>query len=210
MEGEGRSQSELWDSLYSSNPRAWKGNSRIPVPCGGKALDLGCGNGKTVSSLLDEGFEVIGADFSEEAVKSCIARFGDSAIFVRADCTSLPFPDGTFDYVTAVHVIEHLSDAEMVSFASEVQRVLRIGGFLFVRTFDPDDLRSEKRGSSEIRYICRTTADVEPFFGGFETVSSERVVTPTRFGGDRSRTECLFRRVRGLSNYYKGKTIHGA
>ena len=187
-------QEALWDGLYSGNGRAWRGNSRIPDPTSGDALDIGCGNGKTSSSLIDMGYRVTGIDFSAKAVESCRSLLGGSAGFLKASATDLPFGDGSFDYVTAVHVFEHLTDDEMGRASSEIERVLRPGGYLFVRSFTADDMRSAKRSEGDIRYIYRYPDEMAAFFGGFETVSSGKVEETTRFGGLRSRTECLFRK----------------
>lgn len=187
-------QADLWNEFYSSQPRAWRGNARIPVPCSGKALDVGCGNGKTTSSLIDLGFEVTGIDFSEKAVQSCINQYGNDAEFLVSSATDLPFEDGTFDYITAVHVLEHLAGEELSMAVSEFRRVLRPGGFVFTRTFTDRDLRSQKRADGDIRYIYRTPEEMVSAFIGFGAMSSELVEGTTRFGEIRSRVECLFRK----------------
>ena len=189
-------QRDLWDGFYRANGRAWRGNSRIPDPLEGRgdALDLGCGNGKTVSTLLDLGYRVTGADFSETAVEMCRENFGDAAEFVACDILDLPFPDGSFDYVTAVHVLEHIGDPDMNRAASEIRRVLRPGGYAFVRSFTPSDMRSGTRSGEGIRYVHRNPDGIVRFFAGFSTEYARRVDEPTRFGTMRSRAECLFRR----------------
>jgi len=191
----GRGQEEVWDSLYASNPGAWRGNARIPVPCGGRALDVGCGNGKTVASLLDAGFEVSAADFSAEAVRLVRERFGDKVTVAVSDAGSIPFDDDSFDYITAVHLCEHLTDDEMARFASEVARLLIPGGYIFIRSFGASDFRSAKRASSDITYIHRSHDYLAHFFEGFDIVSSGTVEERTRFGETRSREECLLRRT---------------
>ena len=189
-------QRDLWDGFYRANGRAWRGNSRIPDPLegGGDALDLGCGNGKTVSTLLDLGYRVTGADFSETAVDMCRENFEDTAKFVACDILDLPFPDGSFDYVTAVHVLEHIGDPDMGRAASEIHRVLRPGGYAFVRSFTPSDMRSGTRSGEGIRYVHRNPDGIVRFFTGFSTEYARRVDEPTRFGTVRSRAECLFRK----------------
>ena len=188
-------QRELWEAFYEKDSRAWRGNSRIPLPCRGRALDLGCGSGKTLSSLIDAGFETVGMDFSVNAVESCRRRFGDSVGLVVGSVDALPFEDGCFDYVTAVHVLENLDDDELGRTASEVGRVLRSGGYVFCRAFTPEDMRSEGRSNGEIRYRYFSDGDLERVFSGMEVVSSARIDEPTRFGTLRSRVECLMRKV---------------
>lgn len=189
-------QRGLWEGFYKTNGRAWRGNSRIPDPLSGNgdALDLGCGNGKTVSTLLDMGYRVTGIDFSETAVDMCRKSFGDSAVFETCDVTDLPFDDSSFDYVTAVHILEHIDDANMPLAASEIVRVLRPGGFLFVRSFTPSDMRSGKRSVDGMLYVHRNPDEITFFFRDLETESAKRMDEPTRFGTVRSRAECLFRR----------------
>jgi len=185
-------QSELWDELYSKQDTAWRGNTVIPVPNSGDALDLGCGNGKTVSTLLDEGYDVTGVDFSKVAVEQCRKRFPDSD-FVVSPVDRLPFADDSFDYVTAVHVLEHLDDEELKAAVEEIGRVLRPGGFVFVRSFTENDMRSSKRRGSDIRYRFYDTASIKRAFSGFEIISCEVAEDTTRFGTVRSRVEALMK-----------------
>ena len=189
-------QEELWDQLYSNQPRAWRGNARIPDPLGGRgeALDVGCGNGKTSSKLIDLGYRTTGVDFSGKAVESCTELLGDRASFRMASATELPFPDGSFDYITAVHVLEHLTDDELSVAVSEFTRILRNGGFIFTRTFSDGDLRSTKRAEGDIRYIYRGPETMTSFFGGLDCISAQLIEETTRFGAVRSRVECLFRK----------------
>ena len=189
-------QEELWDQLYSNQPRAWRGNARIPDPLGGRgeALDVGCGNGKTSSKLIDLGYRTTGVDFSGKAVESCTELLGDRASFRVASATELPFPDGSFDYITAVHVLEHLTDDELSVAVSEFTRILRNGGFIFTRTFSDGDLRSTKRAEGDIRYIYRGPETMTSFFEGLDCISAQLIEETTRFGAVRSRVECLFRK----------------
>lgn len=189
-------QEELWDELYANQPRAWRGNTRIPDPLGGRgdALDVGCGNGKTSLKLIDLGYRTVGVDFSSKAVESCRELLGSDGTFETASATELPFPDGSFDYITAVHVLEHLTDDELSVAASEFIRVLRPGGYVFTRTFTAGDLRSAKRAEGDIRYIYRDAETMRSSFRDFSCISAELVEETTRFGAVRSRVECLFRK----------------
>lgn len=185
-------QKELWDAFYRGNPRAWRGNSGIPIPCSGKALDVGCGNGKTVSTLLDAGFRVVGVDFSPVAIGKCEELYPE-ADFLVSDASELPFQDGSFDYVTAVHVLENLEDGKLEKAAKELERVLAPGGYLFARCFTPDDMRSGARGDGFF-YRYFDAEGLLALFPTMEAVSSVRKDEPTRFGTVRSRAECLLRK----------------
>ncbi len=185
-------QEELWDKFYSKNRTAWRGNTTVPIRVTGKALDLGCGNGKTVSTLIDEGFEVTGIDFSEIAVQQCRERFPQAELVVGS-VTDLPFPNSSFDYITAVHVLEHLDDKQLSDTVDEVSRVLREGGFVFIRNFTERDMRSEKRSDSDISYRFYEVQDIVDAFKGFSVISAELKEERTRFGTLRSRAEVLLK-----------------
>ncbi len=187
-------QKTAWDDFYKRNPRAWRGFSEIPRVPGEKVLELGCGNGKTVQSLLGMGYRVAGVDFSETAINYCRDRFPE-ADFLVSDITELPFPGGYFDYVTAVHVLENLGEPELEKATGEISRVLSDGGYLFVRCFTPEDMRS---GSSRNGFYYRyyTEAKLVALFPGYEVISSSTVSDKTRFGTVRSRAECLFKKLR--------------
>lgn len=183
-------QEELWNDFYSSNRDGWRGNTRIPLPIKGKALDLGCGNGKTVSTLIDEGYDVTGVDFSEVAIEQCRNRFKE-ADFVVASVCDLPFEDDSFDFVTAVHVLEHLDDEDLKRAVSEIRRVLKKGGYVFIRAFTENDMRSKDRSQGQIFYRFYDVDGLVAAFDGFTLVSGELKEEPTRFGTIRSRAEVI-------------------
>lgn len=185
-------QNEIWDDFYRKNPRPWRGNNKIPLdgPC--RALDIGCGNGKTISTLLNAGCTVSGVDFSSVAIESCERNYGQSCTLVVSDATDIPFEDGSFDLVTLVHILENLDDVQTGKVADEVGRLLVPGGKVFVRTFSKDDMRTGKKETGQIAYHPREPCDIIELFGSFSCEYCERIETTTRFGQSRSRTEGLF------------------
>ncbi len=185
-------QEELWDDLYSGNPATWRGNTVIPVPNSGDALDLGCGNGKTISTLIDSGYNVTGVDFSHVAVEQCRERFKDSRFVVSSIC-ELPFQDESFDYVTAVHVLEHLDDDSLAKTVKGIGRVLRPSGYVFIRSFTENDMRSKKRADSDIFYRFYDVGTILNAFSAFEVISAGIKEDKTRFNTIRSRVEALLK-----------------
>jgi SAM-dependent methyltransferase len=91
------------------------------------ALDLGCGAGLNLDHL-SEYARPVGTDFSEEALKFCLARGHN--LLAKADAALLPFPDREFDIITALDVIEHLDD-DLVALR-ELKRTMRKGGLLII------------------------------------------------------------------------------
>lgn len=202
-QSERESQRRSWERFYSENERPWRGIGRVDgldAGPGCRALDVGCGNGKTVAALLRTGAEVTGLDFSAAAVDLCRKRWSGAG-FVVGDCTRMPFGDGAFDIVTLVHVLEHLDGEQLRQTAAETVRVLADGGRVLVRSFAVGDMRaagteSNVRGNG-IRYRYLTREAVEGLFAGLEVTRSETVEETMRFGGVRVRAECIFRKGAG-------------
>lgn len=109
------------------------GLSRVQVEPGFRILDVGCGGGRTIETLaaMAPDGEVDGVDYSPASVQ--VARERNASLIsagrVRiqeASVSSLPFPDGTFDLVTACET--HYYWPNLVDDAREVRRVLKPGG----------------------------------------------------------------------------------
>jgi SAM-dependent methyltransferase len=74
--------------------------------------------------VLDEFGTVVGVDRSDEALRLSATRGPFALVQASAEC--LPFPDDTFDVVTALDLLEHLDDDAAAM--GEIRRVLRPGG----------------------------------------------------------------------------------
>jgi SAM-dependent methyltransferase len=96
-----------------------------------KFLDVGCGTGANLEMLQKFG-KAEGVDVSDDALEFCRKK-GLTAHKGLAE--KLPFPDESFDVVTALDVVEHLDDD--VAGLKEMNRVLKTGGkiLIFVPAF---------------------------------------------------------------------------
>ena len=100
-------------------------------------LDVGCGGGRTVGKLTAMATDgnVHGIDYSAECVAAS-RRTNRTAIEAgrvdirQASVSSLPFPDQTFDLVTAIET--HYYSPNPVEDMREILRVLKPGGRLVV------------------------------------------------------------------------------
>ena len=96
-------------------------------------LDLCCGTGDMTSALLSlrpaEGEPVTGLDFSAEMLDRAREKFaGANALWIEGDAMRLPFPDASFDLVTAAFGFRNLTN--YADGLREMARVLRPGGRL--------------------------------------------------------------------------------
>ena len=136
----------IWDGAYQRRRQIYGGVApEIPkMPPGARVLELGCGNGKNTSPLLVQGYEVVALDFSYVAAGA--ARAGLPATgkghAVLADARHLPFRPGSFDAVTARHIIGHMTRAGREAIASEIIEVLTVGGTLHFAAFSREDFRA--------------------------------------------------------------------
>lgn len=95
-------------------------------------LDVGCGTGLLVKYLTKNKFKAIGCDYEKEAIKTALRINKINVVYGSA--TKLPFPKNSFDLVTSISVIEHLTPKEVKQFLNETKRVLKPNGYLFVVT----------------------------------------------------------------------------
>lgn len=135
-----------WDNEYLRRGRLWGGApAELPnLPAGSVVLELGCGDGKTLSLMHTRPWMIYAVDSSIEALNlsALVPGIRRSVSFVKADAICLPFTDSSFDAVFAYHIIGHAPLAGRMRMATEVARVLRPGGTLFFLDFEPGDMRA--------------------------------------------------------------------
>ncbi|WP_448659076.1 bifunctional 2-polyprenyl-6-hydroxyphenol methylase/3-demethylubiquinol 3-O-methyltransferase UbiG [Sphingomonas sp. CJ99] len=112
----------------------WPGAAGGYTPLAGmRALDVGCGAGLLAEPLARMGAAVTGLDAAPEnigAAQAHAAAMGLSIDYRAVGVETLD--DEQFDLVTAMEVIEHVTDP--AAFASALARVLAPGGLLIVST----------------------------------------------------------------------------
>ena len=107
----------IWDVVKKFNDSI---NSKSNI------LDAGCGNGKNMIYLQNQGHNVIGIDFSDGLLEICKEK---KLNVKKSDIRNLPFKDCTFDYVISIAVIHHInSEDDRIKAISELLRVTKKGG----------------------------------------------------------------------------------
>lgn len=100
---------------------------------GRRILDIACGSGFGIQILSSVSSAIVGIDYSFDAVnfaKRNFMRRADGG--VRANTSSIPFVDNSFDAVVSFETIEHLR--EPVKFLEEIRRVLIPDGQFYIST----------------------------------------------------------------------------
>ena len=74
----------------------------------GRILEIGCGEGRDAAALLKQGYDILAADISEEAIRFCRTEWPEYAVrFEILDCISGKLEE-TFDFIYAVAVVHML------------------------------------------------------------------------------------------------------
>lgn len=104
------------------------------VQAGQNILDIGCGRGEILYHAAHVGANAYGIDYSEDAIRLSLetrarlqADLKGEYLVARMDAKKLSYPDGFFDTVFMLDVIEHLHDWELEQVLAEVDRVLKKG-----------------------------------------------------------------------------------
>lgn len=92
-------------------------------------LDVGCGEGTRLNTLLPKNKNGTGIDISKQAVKKAQIQYPYHNFF-SANNENLPFKDGSFDLVYTTFVLEHTKNPKR--FINEMLRVLSPKGELVI------------------------------------------------------------------------------
>ena len=98
-------------------------------------LDHGCGSGRHVVYLTEQGFEVLGLDIAPTGLHALLGKFTSDEFashLALADILHLPFEDEAFDAIISVRVIHHNRLALIRKTVNEMWRVLKPGGLIWI------------------------------------------------------------------------------
>jgi SAM-dependent methyltransferase len=136
---------------------------------GRRILDAGCGSGPLLAALRDRGAIMTGFDSSAGMLEQARRRLGNDAdLQVAALGSPLPFPDDTFDDVTASLVLHYLEDWGPA--LAELRRVLKPGGRLIVSVDHPFAINLIQREAGRKADYFATSHRTEEWIVGGQTV----------------------------------------
>lgn len=100
----------------------------------GRILDIGCNRGFLLAAAAAWGWETYGIELVEWMTKLVEKDFNVKICNKKLLDIDDKFEDGFFDAITMIDIIEHLR--EPVKEMHEVNRILKINGFLMINTVD--------------------------------------------------------------------------
>ncbi len=115
-----------------------------------RVLELACGSANDYRSLAKYGIarflDYTGIDLNDKNIANAKARFSD-VDFEVGSILDLPYDDGSFDYVLAFDIFEHLSLSAMEQAMSEAMRLAKTGLVFafFIMTDAPEHNERPKR-----------------------------------------------------------------
>ena len=121
-----------------------------------RILDIGCSTGRGGGALkrLLPDIDLHGLDCSKTRLAKLPAIYTGRHF---GNVTKLPFPNERFDVVLMGEFIEHIQPKDVDSVLSECQRVLRVGGEVYV-----NDAESQLLAESIFRENCLYNQSLEP------------------------------------------------
>ena len=112
-----------------------------------RILDDGCGAGRHIMLLADNGFEPYGVDYSENGIKYTKELLDQNGYqhytdnLIQCSCESLPYETDFFDGVISFGVLSYLSAEGVKNSIDEIHRVLKKSGKTIVVLRNKDDYR---------------------------------------------------------------------
>lgn len=123
----GRRFNPLMERMISAF-RARRAKKVLGVRKTGRVLDIGCGRALLLQYLKSQGWQCYGTELSESLASHVQETSG---IEVRTGALrDMGFDEGSFDVVTAYHVLEHISNPKET--LTEVRRLMKPEGLLVV------------------------------------------------------------------------------
>lgn len=96
-------------------------------------LDIGSGKGELLRLGREAFAQVAGCDLSAAMIEGC----SDLPVRLQENPLALPFPDESFDFLTAVCVYHHVEPKDRAALTAEVRRVLAPGGVFAIIEHNP-------------------------------------------------------------------------
>ena len=96
------------------------------------ALDIGCGTGKYLSFLEENGFRVDGIDSSPTAVEMTKKILSVQSNIQLANMFEFAYPEKTYDLIVSISTLHHGRKAEVAMAIQKIYSSLVLGGISYI------------------------------------------------------------------------------
>jgi SAM-dependent methyltransferase len=158
------------------------------IPTGGSLLDLGSSDGETLCHMAELRPDL---KFASVDIAGRPRRTPSNTDFARVDLEgdSLPWPDGSFDAITCMHVVEHLRST--TNLWREIARLLKPGGRVYIETPGPESIDTpspppELRGKITLNFYDDPTHVAPVAVATLERDARGNALTVVRTGRSRN------------------------
>jgi SAM-dependent methyltransferase len=189
-----------WDERYAGSDLVWSAgpNAFVVAEVGdlppGRALDVACGEGRNALWLAEQGWDVVGIDFSTVGIDKArrIAEHRDVTVDLRVgDVTEPGAVDGTFDLVLVAYL--HLPAEQMRPLLEHLERLVSPGGTLLLVGHHVDNLEHGHGGPPDPA-VLQDPARLAGWLGALEVERAEAVTrTVDTDDGPRTAIDALLR-----------------
>jgi SAM-dependent methyltransferase len=98
-------------------------------------LDFGCGPGRVLRHLPDlTGARLFGCDYNRKSISWCRKHLPLAEFSINEPEARLRYDDRSFDFIYALSVFTHFTEAQHGFWIDELRRILRPGGYLLLTT----------------------------------------------------------------------------
>lgn len=143
-----KQKTEVAQSKKKAFEKQLKSLTKYLKPRGLRLLDVGTANGYLLEVAAEKGFEVYGTEISSSSLAIAKLKFPDRIFAGTLEKQN--FEADFFDVVTLTDVFEHLNDPQKTM--TEIRRVLKPGGWLFVISPNSDSWTRKILGKNWMQY----------------------------------------------------------
>lgn len=169
----------LWDTYH--------------LPQSGKILDIGCGRGSKSIYFAQKGFEVLGVDISESAIKDAVKsseHLSNKPHFFVGDISKLDtltqIKSLEFDIVLDKLTSQFLDDEQKLIYAQSLDKHLKAGSFVILQIFGKPEEGESSNIPDWIKKIYKSRSEIENTYGKFlkikdclKNIAPDGIITDT-------------------------------
>ncbi|MCX6793103.1 MAG: class I SAM-dependent methyltransferase [Candidatus Falkowbacteria bacterium] len=136
-----------------------------------KILDLGCGQGKDLLFLAQNGFSILGIDKSDEALDHVKNKIEELKFFKarveKINIRDYVIEQDEFDVIICQNVLNFFNKDEAINLIKDIKTKLKVGGYILLQVFTTDDpsFKNEKK------FACYfEPKELSRMFNGFDII----------------------------------------